>query len=262
MTQYNTGWLDLKQSVLDWPKWFYLTRFDLKLRYRRTLLGPYWVVITTLVSILSLGFVFGVMFKHDQEHYFAYLASGVMVWQFITTTILGSADVFISRTEMIRNLPLPIMSFVLRLVAFNFLILIHSLAVYLLFVIFDSIPIWRTLHWFVLGIIVLTLNLIWISTLIGILCTRFRDLVQLLGTVMSLMFIITPIFWVKQVLVERQYIVKLNPFVHLIEIVRDPMLGKPPNLLSLIVCLGMLVIGGGATFILFAKKRNRIVFWV
>ena len=262
MTQYNTGWLDLKQSVLDWPKWFYLTRFDLKLRYRRTLLGPYWVVITTLVSIMALGFVFGAMFNHNQDNYFAYLASGVMIWQYITTTILGSAEVFNARNEMIKNLPQPIMSFVFRMVAFNFLILIHSLAVYLLFVIYYHLPVWLTLHWFIFGLALLTFNLFWISTLIGILCTRYRDLIQLLGTVMSLMFIVTPIFWVKQVLIDRPYVTMFNPFVHMIEIVRDPMLGQSPNPSSVFVCLAMLVIGGTGTFLLFAKKRARIVFWV
>ena len=113
-----------------------------------------------------------------------------------------------------------------------------------------------------LGVVLITLNGIWVTMLLGVICTRFRDLAPLISTVVNLMFLVTPVFWYRDMLKDRVVIADANPFYHLIEIVRAPILGDFPSSTSYIFCISSIFVGFLITIFISARMEKRVPFWI
>lgn len=103
----------------------------------------------------------------------------------------------------------------------------------------------------------------WIALLLALLSARFRDVPQLVANVVQVLFFLSPVLWKADMLTpEKRFIADFNPFYHLIELVRGPLLGGPINLTNWVVSLALLFLGSLATFYLFAKFRSRVPYWL
>ena len=102
----------------------------------------------------------------------------------------------------------------------------------------------------------------WMSLAVGVLSTRYRDIPQLVTNFIQVMFFLTPIFWSPLTLPNRPAFVTLNPFYHLIEIVRAPLLGDVVSSASWALCIGMAAAGLGFTAWLYRRAHARIAYWV
>ena len=100
------------------------------------------------------------------------------------------------------------------------------------------------------------------AIVLGPLCARFRDITQLVATVMQILFFLTPIFWVPGASLSRPIVLDLNPFYHLIEIVRKPLMGEFPSATNWSVTLGLLVVLGVAAVIVQASCRKKVYQWL
>ncbi|MBV9136091.1 MAG: ABC transporter permease, partial [Hyphomicrobiales bacterium] len=115
----------------------------------------------------------------------------------------------------------------------------------------------------ILGAVLLIITCIWMAFVVAILCARFRDIVQIVSSVIQIVFFLTPILWKPELLPpESRVIVDWNPFAVLISIVRDPLLGRPvPLKFWLASCL--LAFGGLlVTLPFFGRYRRRVVYWL
>ena len=114
------------------------------------------------------------------------------------------------------------------------------------------------------GFALLVINLLWISLVLGIICTRFRDLTQIVSSLLQVAFYVTPIIWMPKLLPARASVMLLdpNPFYHLIEVIRDPILGVAPSYLNWAVSGGLAVFGWLLAIIAFNKYRARIAYWL
>jgi ABC-type polysaccharide/polyol phosphate export permease len=146
----------------------------------------------------------------------------------------------------------------------NLIVLLHHLLVYTLIVIVlaPNILGFATLL-LIPGLFLVILNGVWVTLLLGMLCLRFRDVQQLMGNVMQIAMLITPIFWPIEQLkgVVRLAFVHLNPLYHCIELVRAPLLGKLPTLGSYVAVIAMALVGWMVTHLGFARFRKRITYW-
>jgi lipopolysaccharide transport system permease protein len=120
---------------------------------------------------------------------------------------------------------------------------------------------WNTLM-AIPGLLLVVANLFWISLLIGTLGARFRDLEYLISTIMPLLMFLSPVMYRPNALPSIGKYMWLNPMSDMIEIVRLPLLGEGTPLFVYVVNIGMLLVGGTLTVLLFNSKRNRIAFWV
>jgi ABC-type polysaccharide/polyol phosphate export permease len=114
------------------------------------------------------------------------------------------------------------------------------------------------------GLLLVSANLLWMSYVLGVFCTRFRDLPQMVQSALQIAFYVTPIIWMPNLLSGRAeaYVLGFNPFFHLIELVRAPVLGQAPTLNNWLVGLGLLVIGWGVMVVLARKLSHRIAYWL
>lgn len=256
------AWQDMYRGFRDVDFWVRLAYFDLVLRYRRTSFGPWWVVVTTALSVGSLGLIFSLVMHQNPAKYLPYLASGIILWQFISLCITISCDTLEKYAETINNTRTDYSRFILRLIGYHVLILAHNLTIFVVVAVIFKVDFLVMLPLFALGMILVMINLYWIGMLVALLSARFHDVTQVIQAAMSLLFLITPVFWHKQVLGKFAYLAVFNPLVHLLDVVRDPLLGQVPSALTYEALIGMGAAGLILVFLLLTFKRRLIPFWV
>ena len=108
----------------------------------------------------------------------------------------------------------------------------------------------------------LCLNGIWAGLLLGIVSARFRDVPPVVSSIVRICFFVTPIIWMPELVPARALVLEANPFFHLVEVVRAPLLGQAPGLESWIAVLLITCAGWLVTFAFFRRYRRRIAYWV
>jgi len=237
---------------------------DVKQRYRRSKLGPFWLTISMGVLIGALGLVFGGIFNTPMRDFLPFLALGIILWAYLSTVINEGCTAFVSSDAIIKQLPLPLFTHIMRVIWRNAIILAHNIVILpIIFLLFL-----KPLGWVALlaipGLLISTVTLAWIAFLASIFCTRYRDLSQIVTSVLQIAFYITPIIWMPSMLGGRSSFIFLdmNPFFHLIEVIRAPLLGSAPTLTNWLVSLTMAAVGWAITLSVYGKYKNRIAYWL
>lgn len=264
LSETKDGLKDILEGTSQIRLPLYLAVSDIRQRYRRSSLGPFWITISTGVMISCIGVIFGGLFKSPMAEFLPFLTVGLILWGFISSTIVEATGVFVGAESIIRQLPIPLYSHVLRMVFRNIYIFAHNLIIYPIVCLIFQKAININCLLFLPGFLILTLNLMWISLLLGIICSRFRDLTQIVNSLLQVAFYMTPIIWMPSLLPARTKVMILdwNPFYHLMEIVRAPLLGATPTATNWLFCVLLLAVGWFVSIIFFNKYRNRIAYWL
>ena len=241
---------------------FYMAWSDIRARYKRSVLGPFWITISTAIGVVGLGFVWSELFKMDRAAFIPVLTIGLILWQFISTCIVESTSVFSRQANIIRNLNLPISLHTAQMILRLLINLAHNIPLFFLVMLILGGKFNLNTLMFFPGFLLVIANLFWISLLIATLGARFRDLEYLLSTMMPLLMFLSPVMYRPNALPFSGKYLWFNPLTDLIEIVRYPLLGEAAPSFVYAVNIGMLLIGGTLTLLLFNAKRNRIAFWV
>lgn len=253
---------DWKAGLANYPFWWQFGLLDIRLRYRRTLLGPFWVTLSFGVSAVALTFVYSTLFKVTASSYFAYLIVGLAVWGLLSTLILEGCTAFVRHSQLIQQQPLPILVHALRTVVASFLIFVHNLAIVGIALTFAGVPIGWPMLMVVPAIAVILVNGVWLALLLGMLCARFRDLPQLVALLVNIAFLVTPVFWYRDMLAGRARFVDLNPLYAFLEFVRAPLLGQLPPTTSVQVVLAATIGGWLLTFLVALRLQPRLTYWL
>jgi ABC-2 type transport system permease protein len=257
---------DLGQGWRQRQLWGYLGWQDIKQRYRRSVLGPLWISISMGVIATAMGLLYGVLFGQPIETFLPYVATGLLIWTFVSGCILEGSEVFIANEGLIKFLPAPLSLHVYRLVWRQTLFFLHNLVIWALLIVIFPQP----LSWSVLlavpAFAVLVLNGAWIAILAGIIATRFRDIPPIVASLTQLLFFMTPIVWsyeiLKDNLDERARLAELNPVLHFVEILRQPLLGQGIVWRHWYVVGAITVAGWAAALVFLRNYRSRVAYWV
>jgi ABC-2 type transport system permease protein len=257
------AWRDLRAAAERWPLIVHLSWQDIRQRYRRSTLGPLWLTISVAVQIGALGAVYGGLFHLDLSLYLPHLAAGMTAWALIANMINDGCACFISSEAYLKQAPLPKSMFAARVVLRCLMTFGHDIAIVVVVLLIYPQP----LSWQILlvapGLVLVALNGLWVALLMGMLCTRFRDLRPIVASVIQVAFFITPVIWVSKSLSGRAAtLLAFNPFAVFLSLVRDPLIGVPVELTHWLVALLITGLGWGLAFITFARFRARITYWL
>jgi ABC-type polysaccharide/polyol phosphate export permease len=253
---------ELVAGFRAWPVWAIMGWDDIRQRYRRSVIGPFWITLSTGFFILVLGIIYSRLFHIEIENFLPYLTAGYIIWGFMSAAANDSCIAFIDAGRIIKQIKLPYSIYVLRVVWRNFIILLHTIVIWIpMAIIFKVEPNLTTLYE-IPGLFLVCVNLIWLTTVIAILSTRYRDIQPIVGTVIQLGMFATPIMWPVSALGNSKIVAEINPIYHLIEITRAPLLGMAPELQSWLVASGMAVGGSALAIALMVRASRRIVFWL
>lgn len=253
---------EIFNGLRAWPVWTILGWDDIRQRYRRSILGPFWITLSMGIFILLLGVIYGRLFHIDLPTYLPYLSVGFIVWGFLSAVANDSCAAFHESGRIIKQIKLPFSTYVCRVVYRNFIVFLHTIVIFIPIAIYFRVtPNWNTLL-AIPGLFLVVINAAWVAAMLATFSTRYRDVQPIVGTVVQLMMFATPIMWKATALGNARIVAEINPIYHLIEIVRSPMLGEAPELRSWLVAGGLGVIGSLLASALLVSKSRRIVFWL
>jgi ABC-type polysaccharide/polyol phosphate export permease len=244
--------------------WGRLGWLDVKRRYRRTLLGPFWTSISLALYVVSVGIVGAGLWHQNIREYLPFLVSGMIAWFLVSTIINESCTLLVSGHALFRNVKFKYSILAYALVWRNFIVFLHNLIVYVFIVgVLKPESIGFTALLAIPGVALIAVNGIWIALLCGLFCLRFRDVTQLVTSIMQISMLITPIFWPPDSLIgsRRLIFVETNPLFHMVDLVRGPLLGDVPGITSYVVVLLITVCGWTLTYRVFSHFRKRIAYW-
>lgn len=256
--QNNDIWVGLR----SWRIWGTLGWHDIRQRYRRSLLGPFWFTLSTAITVVVLGLLYSTLLHQEITDYLPYLAVGLVLWQYVSSIVNEGCMTFIGSSSLIKQIRLPLTIHVCRMVWRNFVIMLHSLpVVIILLVSFGKWP-GREFVLVPLGLLVLLLHGVWIGVVFGILCARFRDIPPIVTNLVQVAFFFTPVMWMPEILKDRAWVAEYNPLYHFIEIVRAPILNRPVHWESWVWSVGFLFVGFAFAQLLMRRARNRVAYWL
>jgi ABC-type polysaccharide/polyol phosphate export permease len=255
---------DLLRGLRKTELWGRLGWLEVKRRYRRTTIGPFWNSITLAIYVLTVGTVGAAIWHQNIYDYLPFLVSGMIVWTLVASIITDSCNLFIAGQSLFRNIRLDYSVLAYAMVWRNFIVLLHNFAVYFLVVVVLKPSLLSfTALLAVPGLALVLMNGIWVSLLLGMLCLRFRDVPQLVSSIMQIAMLITPLFWPADTLtgIKRFVFVDLNPLYHVVDVVRAPLLGRVPEAISYGAMIVMTIGGWWLTYAMFKRFRKRIAYW-
>ena len=237
---------------------------DIRMRYKRSKMGPFWITISMAVMITTMGLVFGNLFKTDIQEFLPFLTLGLIIWNFLLNSITEGCDALISSEGIIKQLPVPLHIHILRVVWKNFIIFLHNIVIFPLVM----LAVGKGLNWNSLlalpGFILLVINLSWLLVVLSLICARYRDMTQIVLSIMQVIFYLTPVIWLPKLLTHRSgaFLLDFNPFYHLIELVRAPLLGHIPMASSYYIAIALGVLGVMFSTFMLSKYKYRVPYWV
>ena len=253
---------DLTDGLRAHRVWMLLAKMDIRQRYRRSIIGPFWITITMVIWIVAIGPLYGHLFGLKSEEFIPYVAMGIITWGLISGVLIDGAGAFVGAENLVRSVKLPYTVHILRVLQRNLLIFAHNLLAFLPFMLWLGIvPQWRWLM-AIPGVALILVAALPTSFLLGTLSARFRDMQQIIGSIVQLAFFTTPIFWKAESLGTRTYLADYNPFQVMLEVVRRPVVeGIPPTeAYAKMALLIVLLYVAAAPF--FVRYRRRIAFWI
>lgn len=259
---YASARNDITVGLSDWRMWGRLGWAEVRRRYRRTVLGPFWTSFSLAVFVVTLGIVWSTLWHQEVRTYLPFLCAGLVTWTFVSTTLIESCAAFTAQEMLIKQMRFPYSILAASVVWRNLVVFFHNILVYVLVAAICWPPVnWNTLL-VIPGLLLTSVNLVWIALLFGLLTARYRDVQQLTSMILQIALFVTPIFWKPTQLRGHIALVHGNLLYHLVEIVRGPLLGEAPSLVSWGMAIGMAIVGWLVTFDIFSRFRRRLPYWL
>lgn len=257
------GLADLIKTARKLPVIAYFTWSDTKARYIRSVLGPLWLVLGTMIGVVGLGVLWTSLFGLDPREYIPSLTIGLVVWQLIAGCLSEAPGLLVRKANLIRNIALPISFFGLESICRQSINFVHNwiivVGVLLVFPPDTSIPL-AALS--MLGLLLTLVNLFWICNVLAMVSARFRDLEPLITSVIPLLFFLSPVIFRAEQATFAAAIVWCNPVTYAVNAIREPLLGHtPPASLYLVMCAAA-IIGWIAMLLLVGSRGKRIPYLV
>lgn len=255
---------DLLNGLRKWEIWGRLGWLEIRRRYRRTVIGPFWGAVSIAVFVFAMGGIGAGLFRRNTAEYLPFLASGLVVWVFISTAITESCLLFVASGHLFRQMRFDYSILAYALVWRGLVSFLHNFSVYLVVALFIAPEILTPAAFLALpGLLIIAANGVWVALLLGMFCLRFRDVQQFVTSILQLVLFATPIIWAPESLPRGRdaLLVRLNPLYQVIEVVRAPLLGHVPSLENYATAAVITMLGWGITYKVFDRFRKRIAYW-
>lgn len=260
---HRKAWNDIRSGFASWRIWWLLGVGDIRQRYARSMLGQFWITLSMGIFVIAIALVYGVLFNQQTKDYLPYVAINFVVWTLIAGILTESSSVFVQAESFMRQAALPKTVFVLRLLIRSFVNFAHNAVLIPLVLLYSGVmPTWT---WVLapIGLVLIAVAGFFTILLFGVLCTRFRDLPQIIQNLVQIAFFVTPVMWPSAIVKNRMpIIVDYNPFAAFLNVVAEPMRGIVPSASSYLLALGSIALLGVAGYLLFARFRARLVYWL
>jgi ABC-type polysaccharide/polyol phosphate export permease len=257
------GCADLADGLRQWRLCYLLATADMRRRFARSKLGQLWIMLSSAILVTALGGVWSFLWHQPIHDMLPYVAVSMMTWTLISSVIIEATTAMAANSNFFLNQYTSTSTVIYSVIYRNgctFLLnMIFPILLCLFFGVRFSVYAFLALP----GAVLLFVTFIWIGFMVAILCARFRDVVQIVGSIIQIIFFVTPVLWKPELLPpEASWIAEINPFAAMLSIVRDPLLGRPVSGLvwttTFVLAFGGLLV----TLPFFGRFRRRVVYWL
>ena len=262
MHEFSMAFADLRASTQRIGLAWSLAWHDIVSRYRGSMLGPFWITLSMGLMVAGIGFLYANLFKVPVNEFIPYVALGIVFWGLMSNVIIEGCGTFVQASGILSQTSLPMFTFVWRTIMRNVINLMHHAVIIVgVLIYYDH---WRqtNLPMGLIGLLLLMVNISWVSLAAGMASARFRDIPQIIGSVIQFAMFMTPVFWLPGGRLLDHAVLLFNPFYHLLDVVRAPLLGQSVSATTYIFLSVLAVVGWAATFTTFALIRRRIVHYL
>jgi ABC-type polysaccharide/polyol phosphate export permease len=256
------GYAELLGGIHYWRVWHLLGINDLRHRYARSKLGQLWLVLSTAAMIGVLTAVYSLLFNQPIKILMPFIGVGLIMWNYLSQVLIECTSIFAQQGNLYRNQKMNFSVSIYSVIYKNTIILAHTLVIVVVLIIALDVPV----NWHLLQIVpafgLTWITMVWFGYLIAMICVRYRDIVQIITTWLTILFFVTPVMWKPDFLPrESHLIIEFNPLAQFLEILRNPILGQPASSHAWLVT-SVIALGGGLIFVsVIGHYQRRIIFW-
>ena len=234
---------------------------DLKVRYKRSVLGIVWSLLVPLAQLAVLYLVFNKLLPLNIPHYTSFLFTGILPWTWFQTSLVSGSGAIVENRDLVRQAGFPVAVLPTVTVISQLIHFLLALPILFAFLALDGYPFTEALVALPVVIVVQGLFILSLGYIFAAFQVRFRDVQYLLGIALFLLFYLTPVFYDGGGLPAglRPYY-ELNPMVHLLEAYRDILTrGEMPAAMPLLVVTSVSAAVLALSYAGFLRARNRFV---
>jgi ABC-type polysaccharide/polyol phosphate export permease len=262
--QFEAAVADIREGLRRWRNWTYLAVENVKNRYRRTVLGPWWLTLQMGVFVTGISVVFGNLQQESLRTFLPYVTAGYIAFILLSGLTRAGAEVFINGSSTLKSTRQPLSNLVLREVAIEFIHFGHNVVLLVPFIVTGYVPLSPKMLIALPIVAVIAVNGLFVGLWLGTAVARFRDVQPLVNAILGVAVFFSPIFYHLSSLSSgiRNALLSWNPFTYLISAFRAPLIGAPLSTSyyvgSAVVTLINVVLG----LALFTRARSRLPYWV
>ncbi len=259
------GLSDYLAGFKRWDLLFYVAYAEIRRRYRRTVIGPFWTTLSLAIFVTSMGILFSLLWHTDIKSYLPYFASGFIVWTFFSTMTIESCATFSGAEGYLKQVSIPYSFFALLVICRNFIVFLHQFVIYIIIALIFHIPFTRYTLLALPAFFLLIANASWIAIALGLLCSRFRDIQQIVNSILQISMFVTPLFWPEKQLGHSIFAficINFNPLYHFVSIVRYPLLGQAPPEVSWVADIFILFFGWIFAMRYLGRNYHKLIYWL
>jgi lipopolysaccharide transport system permease protein len=254
---------DVINGYKRYKLWHYLAVTEMRRRYRRTIIGPFWASLSIGIFIACMGMVLSGLWKTDAKAFLPYFSAGYICWMMLSALIMEGCTTFTANEAFLKQLSIPYLIYACLTTWRNFIVFAHHMMIFILVLLYCGHPINFNILFIIPGMLIIFFAAVWTCMLLGMLCARYRDIQQIMNSVLQLTMFVTPIMWKPDQLgAKGQLLTQFNPIYHFISLVRMPLLGEAPPIQTWVLTIVGTIILALITFELFVKKYRTLIYWL
>lgn len=253
---------EIVAGLRRWRFWVPMGLLDVRLRYRRTVAGPWWAVAGTVVMAVVVGSLYARLFDADPRAFIPFVATGFAGWSLIASHLSEAPTSLVARGSLVADqrgvaVPLLLADGMRRIVMFGHAALGVALLVWAL----DGRPSAALLLLVPNAILVAAALTAW-SIVLAYLGALYRDVHEAVALALVPLLLVTPVLWRPEQFGLDPWWVRLNPLASLLDLLRAPILGMVPGAASYWIALAVLTSGAAAASLATAMGRRHVSIWV
>jgi ABC-type polysaccharide/polyol phosphate export permease len=255
---------DLQEIVAYRNLIYELAISDLKLRYRRSVLGFLWTMLNPLLMMMVLATVFSQVMRFAIEDYAVLLLAALLPWGFFSQSITNSLMSIVGKGSLLKKVYIPKAVIPLASVLTVLINFALSLIPLVLLVLIMGKPLTLALLFLPVATLLLAMFACGFAFLFSCLNVFFRDFMHMTDVLLQAWFYLSPIIYTVDMVPEAyRFWFELNPMFHYIQCFQQPIYhGQLPSQFTIVMCTlwGVLALLVGYT--VFAKNADKFVFRV
>jgi homopolymeric O-antigen transport system permease protein len=235
---------------------------DIKIRYKRSVLGVFWTMLAPLLNMVALTLVFSALLKQQIENYPVYFMTGSLFWTFFSQSTSSAASQTTESNEMAKRIYIPRSVFVTSAIGVGLVNLGLSIVPLVVILVATGFPLHTTWYFLPVAIAIETLFAAGVAFILFTLASRFTDVREMYLVLVQTWFFLTPIVYHPSIVPAKYRLALwLNPMYFLLQTFRKPIYdGVLPASRLLLISAALSIVVFVTGWIYFANRADQFAY--